>query len=171
MFSWQTPSRAPIRFGPFEWTRSQSAIKHESESDDKKFQNRGPPGHQPAVLGPSSAIAARPLPWTGPASQRARDRISAHESHHREALSMTSNTIGSTPKRASSPRGVASGTDGPWGRGDKRGHHSVASAKAPGANSHGPPILIAKARWTTLQWRLAMETGNGDWRWRLSFVA
>lgn len=69
MFSWQTPSRAAIRFGPFERARSQSVTRLESESDSKRFQNRGPPGHQPAVLGPSSAIAARHLPWTGPASE------------------------------------------------------------------------------------------------------
>lgn len=82
---------------------------------------------------------------------------------------MTSDTIGSALKTANSPRGVTSGTDGPWGRGDKRGHHSVASAEAPGANSHAPILIVcsssstvAAAGWTTLQWRLAMETGDGD---------
>lgn len=61
-----------IRFGPLERAESHSATsldKVESASDSKKFQNRGPPGHQPAVLGPSSAIAARHVPWTGPASE------------------------------------------------------------------------------------------------------
>lgn len=69
MFSWQTPSRAPNRFGPLERAGSPSTTSLESASDSKKFQNRGPPGHQPAVLEPSSAIAARHVPRTGPASE------------------------------------------------------------------------------------------------------
>lgn len=36
--------------------------------------------------------------------------------------------------------------------------------------THMVPILIAEAGWTTLQWRLAMETGDGDWT-RPSFGA
>lgn len=70
---------------------------------------------------------------------------------------MTSDITGSTPKTANSPRGVTSGTDGPWGRGDKRGHHGEASAKAPGANSHVPHP--DSRRWVD---NVAMETGDGD---------
>ncbi|KAH8127640.1 hypothetical protein LI328DRAFT_154414 [Trichoderma asperelloides] len=101
-----------------------SISQRESESDDKKFQNRGP-------------LATSRLFWG--VAQPSQPGIAA--------LSMTGDAIGLTPKRASSPRG------------DKRGHHSVASANAPGANSHAPPILITEAGWTTLQWRLAMESG------------
>ncbi|PTB36735.1 hypothetical protein M441DRAFT_30665 [Trichoderma asperellum CBS 433.97] len=139
-----------------------SISERESESDDKKFQNRGPLATSRLLWG--VAQPSQPGMYRG-WRQRARDRISAYESRPSAALSMTSDAIGSTPKRASSPRGVTSGTDGPWGRGDKRGHHSVASANAPGANSHAPHP--DSRSWVD---NVAMETGDGEWT-GLSFVA
>ncbi|UKZ62530.1 uncharacterized protein TrAtP1_003775 [Trichoderma atroviride] len=72
-----------IRFGPLERAGSHSATSLESASGSKKFQNRGPLATSRLFWG--LAQPSQPGMYRG-RGQRARGRISAHESRLSEAL-------------------------------------------------------------------------------------